>query len=85
MFLFKSWKPYPIILQKNVPEVTDGKTYHLWPICMETYFETVNLWEIVEEEIDTTLREDPTMAQLKAQKVKKIKKSKAKVCLFALV
>ena len=53
---------------------------------METYLEALDLWEEVEEDWDIPLLpENSTVAQIKAQKEKKTKKSKAKACLFAAV
>ena len=44
----------------------------------------MDLWEAVEDEYDIqSLPENPTVAQIKSQKEKKMKKSKAKACLFA--
>jgi len=53
----------------------------MWAIHMETYLEALDLWEAVEEEIQS-LPENPTVAQIKSQKMKR---SKAKACLFAVV
>ncbi|RVW59084.1 hypothetical protein CK203_102920 [Vitis vinifera] len=54
---------------------------------METYLEALDLWEAVKEDYDIpALPNNPTMAQIKAHKEKKkMKKSKAKACLFAAV
>ena len=62
----------------------DGDNYQMWVVRMETYLETLDLWEAVEEEIQS-LPKNPTMAQIKSQKEKKMKRSKAKTCLFAVV
>ena len=51
---------------------------------METYLEALDLWETVKEDYDIlALLNNPTMAQIKAYKEKKMKKSKVKACLFA--
>jgi len=53
---------------------------------METYLDALDLWEVVEEDYEIpALPNNPTMAQIKAHKEKKTKKSKAKACLFAAV
>ncbi|XP_022728965.1 uncharacterized protein LOC111284546 [Durio zibethinus] len=53
---------------------------------METYLEALDLCEAVEEDYEIpALPNNPTMAQIKAQKEKKTKKSKAKACLFTAV
>nr|KYP35884.1 Retrovirus-related Pol polyprotein from transposon TNT 1-94 [Cajanus cajan] len=53
---------------------------------MEAYLEALHLWEAVEEDYDVSkLADNPTVAQMKIHKEKKIKKTKAKSCLFACV
>ena len=53
---------------------------------METYLEALDLWEAVEEDYEVQpLPANPTVAQIKTQKEKKTRKSKAKACLFAAV
>ena len=48
--------------------------------------EALDIWEAVEEDYEiSVLPGNPTMTQIKAQKEKKTKKSKAKACLFAAV
>ncbi|XP_068466836.1 uncharacterized protein [Phaseolus vulgaris] len=66
------------------PPVFDGDNYQMWAVRMETYLEALDLWEAVEEEIQS-LPENPTVAQIKSQKEQKMKRSKAKACLFAAV
>lgn len=52
----------------------------------ETYFEDLDLWEAVEEDNEIPLLpNNPTMAQIKNQKGRKTRKSKAKACLFVVV
>ncbi|KAL9414990.1 hypothetical protein AB3S75_043294 [Citrus x aurantiifolia] len=68
------------------PTVFDRNNYHLWAVRMETYLEALDLWEAVEEDYEIpALPNNPTMAQIKAHKEKKTKKSRAKACLFAAV
>ncbi|XP_024020485.1 uncharacterized protein LOC112091339 [Morus notabilis] len=68
------------------PPVFDGDNYQIWAVRMETYLDALDLWEAVEEDYEIpALPNNPTMAQIKAQKEKKTKKSKAKACLFAAV
>lgn len=54
---------------------------------METYLEVLDGWEALGEDYEISiLSNNPTMAQNKsAKRIKKIKKEKAKVCLFAVV
>ena len=68
------------------PSVFDGDNYQIWAVRMETYLEALDLWEAVKEDYEIpALLNNPTMTQIKAQKEKKTKKSKAKACLFAAV
>jgi len=68
------------------PPVFDGDNYQIWAVRMETYLDALDLWEAVEEDYEIpALPNNPTMAQIKAYKEKKTKKSKAKACLFAAV
>ena len=54
--------------------------------CSYGYLEALDLWEAVEEDYEIqSLPENPTVAQIKSQKEKNIKKSKAKACLFVVV
>ena len=67
--------------------VFNEDNYQTWAASMETYLEALDLWEAVKEDYDIpALPNNPTMAQIKAHKEKKkMKKSKAKACLFAAV
>ena len=68
------------------PPMFDGDNYQTCAVRMETYLEALDLWEAVEEDYDIPLLpNNPTVAQIKVQKEKKTKKSKAKACLFAVV
>ncbi|KAL0559650.1 hypothetical protein IC582_000013 [Cucumis melo] len=68
------------------PLIFDGDNYQVWAVRMEAYMEALDIWEAVEEDYEIpALPDNPTMAQIKAQKEKKTKKSKAKACLFAAV
>ncbi|KAH9697037.1 hypothetical protein KPL71_023432 [Citrus sinensis] len=68
------------------PPVFDGDNYQMWAVRMETYLDALDLWEAVEEDYKIqALPNNPTMVQIKAQKEKKMKKSRAKACLFAAV
>ncbi|XP_016544182.2 uncharacterized protein LOC107844232 [Capsicum annuum] len=53
---------------------------------METYLDAMDIWEAVEEDYEIPpLPDNPTMAQIKNHKDKKIRKSKAKAYLFSAV
>jgi len=57
--------------------VFDGDNYQMWVVRMETYLEALNLWEAVEEEIQS-LPENPTVAQIKSPEGKEDEKIKGK-------
>jgi len=66
--------------------VFDGDNYHIWAAIMETHLEANDLWKTVEEDYEVfPLPANPTMAQIKNQKERKARKSKAKATLFAAV
>ncbi|XP_055822004.1 uncharacterized protein LOC129890483 [Solanum dulcamara] len=54
--------------------VFDGDNYQIWVVRMETYLDTLDLWEAVEEGYDIpSLPHNPTIAQIKAYKETKDK------------
>ncbi|XP_055822050.1 uncharacterized protein LOC129890538 [Solanum dulcamara] len=58
----------------------------IWEVRIETYLDTLDLWEAVEEDYDIpSLPHNPTIVQIKEHKEKKTKKSNAKACLFVVV
>nr|KYP55288.1 hypothetical protein KK1_001497 [Cajanus cajan] len=68
------------------PPIFDGESYDPWAVRMEAYLEALDLWEVVEDDYDVSaLPDNPTVVQIKIHKEKKIKKAKAKRCLFACV
>ena len=62
----------------------DGENYDLWAVRMQTYLEGLDLWKVVQED-DVPLSENPIVAQIKAHKEKKMRKTKAKSRLFVSV
>nr|KYP52898.1 hypothetical protein KK1_025097 [Cajanus cajan] len=51
---------------------------------MEAYLEALDLWEAIEEDYEVLpLPDNPTVAQIRSHKERKIRKAKAKSCLFA--
>ncbi|XP_068466490.1 uncharacterized protein [Phaseolus vulgaris] len=68
------------------PPIFDGDNYQMWVVRMETYLEALDLWEAIKEDYEIeSLPKNPIVAQIKSQKLKKMKRSKAKACLFAVV
>nr|KYP37894.1 hypothetical protein KK1_040895 [Cajanus cajan] len=65
------------------PPIFDGESYDLCAVRMEAYLETLDLWAVEEDYDVSALPYNPTVAQMKIHKEKKIKKAKAKSCLFA--
>nr|KYP34546.1 hypothetical protein KK1_044485 [Cajanus cajan] len=61
------------------PPIFDGESYDLWAVRMEAYLEALDLWEAIEEDYNVfALPDNPTVAQMKIHKEKKIKKKKGK-------
>ena len=75
-------------MEGNMSHVTiplfDGESYDIWAVRMQTFLEGLDLWEVLEED-DVSLSENLTETQMKAHKDKKMRKAKAKSCLFASV
>ncbi|XP_027929810.1 uncharacterized protein LOC114186017 [Vigna unguiculata] len=68
------------------PSVFDGDNYHIWAARMEAHLEANDLWEAIEEDYEILpLPINPTIAQIKTQKEKKVRKSKARATLLAAV
>ncbi|WMV19306.1 hypothetical protein MTR67_012691 [Solanum verrucosum] len=68
-----------------VPPIFVGENYKLWAVRIETYLETLDLWEAVEEDYEINpLPNNPTVAQIKSHKENKTIKSKAKATLFVV-
>ena len=64
----------------------DGFNYKVCAVKMEAFLEAGNLWEAVEEDYEVPpLSNNLTVAQIKNDKEKRQKKSKAKACLFTAV
>jgi hypothetical protein len=71
---------------KVAPPIFYGEDYDLWAVRMETFLDALDLLETVEDDYDiSSLPEDPTVAQMKIHKERKIKREKAKTCWFASV
>ncbi|XP_038884851.1 uncharacterized protein LOC120075488 isoform X2 [Benincasa hispida] len=77
----------PVVFGKTIPTaVFDGDNYQVWAVHMKAYMEALDIWEAVEEGYEIPdLPNNPIMAQIKLQKEKKTRKSKAKACLFVAV
>ncbi|XP_014506511.1 uncharacterized protein LOC106766286 [Vigna radiata var. radiata] len=66
--------------------VFDGQNYQMWAVKMEAYLDVNDVWEAVEQYYEVTpLPDNPTIAQMKNHKESKLRKSKAKSILFAVV
>ena len=71
------------IISHGSPPIFNGENYETWAIRMTVHLEPLDLWEAVEENyVVSDLPVNPTVAQLKIQKEKKTRKSKAKACLY---
>ena len=59
------------------PPIFDGEEYELWAARMTTHLEALDLLEAVEENYDVPeLPLNPTMAQMKNHRERKIKRDK---------
>ena len=68
------------------PPVFDGENYQIWAVRMKSYLDARDLWEAVEEDYEVLpLPDNTTINQIKNQKKRKMRKSKAKACLFVVV
>ncbi|XP_027773216.1 uncharacterized protein LOC114077489 [Solanum pennellii] len=66
------------------PPVFNDDNYQIWAVRMEIYLDAMDMWEEFEEDYEVPLLpNNPTMAQIKNHKDRKIKKSKANACLFS--
>lgn len=55
----------------------------MWAVKMEAYLDANDLWEAVEREYEVPqLPENPTVAQIKIHKERKLRKSKSRSVLF---
>nr|KYP60445.1 hypothetical protein KK1_022851 [Cajanus cajan] len=62
----------------------NGENYHIWAVKMKFVLRSQGLWNVVISEADPPpLRENPTIAQIKAYEEEKLKKDKAITCLHA--
>ena len=68
------------------PSMFDGDNYQIWAASMKAHLEANDLWEAIEEDYEVLpLPTNPTMAQIKNQKERKARKSKARVTLFVAI
>nr|XP_048332975.1 uncharacterized protein LOC125423310 [Ziziphus jujuba var. spinosa] len=68
------------------PPVFDGTNYQMWAVRMVAYLHANDLWEAVEQVYEATpLPNNPTVAQIRTQKERKQRKSKAKASLFTAI
>ncbi|KAL6314090.1 hypothetical protein AAG906_011825 [Vitis piasezkii] len=68
------------------PSILDGDNYETWAVRMTVHLQALDVWEAVEENYEVPpLGANPTVAQMKLHKERKIRKAKVKACLFAAV
>ena len=61
----------------SIIPVFNGEHYHIWSVKMRLYLRSQGLWNVVMSEADPPpLRENPTVAQMKAYEEEKLKKDK---------
>ncbi|XP_019057301.1 PREDICTED: uncharacterized protein LOC109116397 [Tarenaya hassleriana] len=70
---------------QNAP-IFNGEAYQIWAVRMRAFLEGADLWEAVGEDYEIpALPANPTVNQLRNNRERVTKKSKAKSCLFAAV
>ncbi|KAF2294537.1 hypothetical protein GH714_012356 [Hevea brasiliensis] len=68
------------------PPVFSGEGYSIWSVKMKAYLKAFDLWEVTETRRQPgPLREDPTLAQLKAHSEECAKGFKALSCIHSAV
>ncbi|XP_017406496.1 uncharacterized protein LOC108319764 [Vigna angularis] len=66
--------------------VFDGLNYQMWVVKMKAYLDANDVWETVKEHYEVSpLPNNPTVAQMKNHKEKRLRKSKVKSILFTAV
>ncbi|KAL6325044.1 hypothetical protein AAG906_022252 [Vitis piasezkii] len=70
----------------TAPSILDGDNYETWGVKMTVHLQALDVWEVVEENYEVLpLGANPTVAQMKLHKERKLRKAKTKTCLFAIV
>ena len=73
-------------LNVMAPPMFDGTNYQVWVVRMETYLDANDQWEAIADTYEVPpLLDNPTIAQIKNNKEKSQRKSKAKASLFVAV
>ncbi|KAG6382357.1 hypothetical protein SASPL_157974 [Salvia splendens] len=68
------------------PPILDGSNYQIWQIRMQAFLEGADLWEAVENDYEVPpLGDNPTVAQIRANKERVTRKAKARSSLYAAV
>ncbi|KAJ8750866.1 hypothetical protein K2173_016047 [Erythroxylum novogranatense] len=68
------------------PPIFNGENYQLWAVKMQTYLQSFDLWDVVENDSEVpSLLPHPTTTQLKSHSEEKAKKFKAKTCLYSSI
>ena len=63
-----------------------GENYHSWAIKMKAYLQALNLWEIIESDVEPiSLPQNPTLAQIKRHDEEMARKPKTLSCLHSAV
>lgn len=68
----------------SVIPIFNGENCHFWAIKMKFFFRCQGLWKVVFSKADLRpLRENPTIAKIKAYEKEKVKKDKVITCLHS--
>ncbi|XP_022850767.1 uncharacterized protein LOC111372616 [Olea europaea var. sylvestris] len=68
------------------PPLFTGENYQLWAIKMKTYLKAMNLWEVIENDVDpASLPQNPTLAQIRRYEEDLSRKPRALTCIHSTV
>ena len=66
--------------------ILDGSNYQIWQIRMQAFLEGADLWEAVEDDYEVPpLGDNPTVAQIRANRERVTRKAKARSSLYAAI
>ncbi|XP_017621494.1 uncharacterized protein LOC108465629 [Gossypium arboreum] len=64
------------------PPIFNGEGYHIWVVKMKTYLQALDLWEVVNLDVELVpLRVNPTVAQIRQHADERTKRHKAMSCI----
>ena len=67
------------------PPVFSGDNYPIWAVRMRTYLKSLDLWEFIESDVEPTLPNNPTVAQMRQHSEQVAKKHRALAVLHSAI